>query len=268
MTRPVAVVGATGRMGRAVLAALHDVPDLYPAVALVRPGHAWEGRAGSPPVELLPDLYTTADLSAALASAAVVIDFSTPTLLPALARAAADAGIPLVTGTTGLDAAAWDALVEAAQRVAVVAAPNMSVGVTALVALAEEAAARLGPGWEAEIVEIHHRGKKDSPSGTALALGHAVARARGADLAEVEAYRGRGITGPRAPGEIGIAAVRGGDVVGEHVVYLFGEGERIELGHRATDRGIFARGAVRAARWALDAPAGLWTMRDVLGMAR
>jgi 4-hydroxy-tetrahydrodipicolinate reductase len=172
-----------------------------------------------------------------------------------------------VIGTTALNPEQDVALRRAAERIPVVFAANTSLGINLLLGLVAEVAARLGPeAWDIEIVELHHRGKIDAPSGTALALGRAAAAARGASLDAV-AQRGRdGITGPRADGAIGFAALRGGDAVGDHHVIFAGTGERLELTHRATNRAVYAKGAVRAARWLVGQPPGLYGMKEVLGL--
>jgi 4-hydroxy-tetrahydrodipicolinate reductase len=171
-----------------------------------------------------------------------------------------------VVGTSGLSGNQETAVRQAAERVPVVWAANTSLGINLLFGLVEQVAARLGPEWDIEILEMHHRGKVDAPSGTALALGRVAAAARGAAFEEV-AQRGRdGITGPRPAGAIGFAALRGGDNIGEHHVIFAGIGERLELVHRATNRGIYAKGAVRAARWLVGRPPGLYGMREVLGL--
>jgi len=180
--------------------------------------------------------------------------------------AASAAGKPILIGTTGLDAGHQRLIDDAATKIPVLQAANTSLGVNLLAHLVRDAAARLGPEWDIEIVEMHHRHKADAPSGTALLLGRAAAEARGVSLDEVS-DRGRdGITGPRTAGHIGFAALRGGSVAGEHQVIFAGEGERIELGHRAESRAIFASGAVWAALWLKDKPAGRYTMADVLGL--
>jgi 4-hydroxy-tetrahydrodipicolinate reductase len=169
-------------------------------------------------------------------------------------------------GTTGLSAAEAEVLREAAKRIPIVWAANTSLGINLLLGLVEQAAARLGPDWDIEIMEMHHRGKADAPSGTALALGRAAAAGRGVALDAV-AQRGRdGITGARKSGDIGFAALRGGDAVGDHHVIFAGAGERLELSHRATNRAIYAIGAVRAARWVIGRPPGLYGMKEVLGL--
>jgi 4-hydroxy-tetrahydrodipicolinate reductase len=195
-----------------------------------------------------------------------LVDFSSAAALQANLAVAAEAGVPIVIGTTGLGEDA-EALIEAAAgRVAVLQSANMSLGVNLLAHLVREAAARLGDDWDIEIAEMHHRHKADAPSGTALLLGRAAAEGRGVDLAAVS-DRGRdGSTGARTPGHIGFAALRGGSVAGDHQVIFAAEGERIEIGHRAENRDIFARGAVRAALWLAGKPAGRYAMTDVLGI--
>ena len=197
----------------------------------------------------------------------VFVDFSAPEALPAHMQAALEAGKPIVIGTTGLTEEHQRLIDEATGRIAVLQAANTSLGVNVLVHLVRETAARLGDDWDIEIVEMHHRHKVDAPSGTALLLGRAAAEGRGVELGAVS-DRGRdGITGPRTPGHIGFAALRGGSVAGDHQVIFAGQGERIELGHRAESREIFARGAIEAALWLKDKPAGRYSMSDVLGLA-
>ncbi len=207
------------------------------------------------------------DLAAFAARAHVLSEVSTPAALPAVLQAAEAAGRPVVVGTTGLGAEEQAAIEGAAARIPVLQAANMSLGVNLLAHLVREAAARLGPDWDIEIAEMHHRHKVDAPSGTALLLGAAAAEGRGIDLA-ASSERGRdGITGARTRGHIGFAALRGGSVAGEHLVILAGEGERVELGHRAETRAIFARGAIRAAIWLRGQRPGRYGMNDVLGRA-
>ncbi len=209
----------------------------------------------------------SADPATALADCDVLIDFSTPAASVALCQQAAAAGVAHVIGTTGLSDEDLAAIQESAQKTAVVRSGNMSLGVNLLAALVERAAGTLGPAWDAEIVEMHHRMKVDAPSGTALLLGEAAARGRGVNLSDYS-VRGRdGLTGPRKPGDIGFASLRGGTVVGDHSVIFAGAGERIEFSHRAEDRGIFARGALAAALWTRGKPPGLYSMTDVLGLS-
>ena len=196
----------------------------------------------------------------------VLVDFSSPAALEGNLHAAVGAGIPLVIGTTGLEEAHHTAIDNAARVVPILQTGNTSLGVTLLAHLVKEAAARLGPDWDIEIVEMHHRMKVDAPSGTALLLGEAAAEGRGIDILDhIESGR-HGHTGARAEGAIGFAALRGGTVAGEHSVILAGEQERITLSHSAENRHIFARGAVKAAVWLIGKPAGRYTMQDVLGL--
>ncbi|WP_226698544.1 4-hydroxy-tetrahydrodipicolinate reductase [Qipengyuania flava] len=205
--------------------------------------------------------------AAALADASdVLVDFSAPQALDANLHAAIGAGVPLVIGTTGLEDRHHAAIDEAARAVAVLQTGNTSLGVTLLAHLVREAATRLGPDWDVEIVEMHHRRKVDAPSGTALLLGEAAAAGRGIDLA-AHAERGRdGHTGARQEGAIGFAALRGGTVAGEHSVILAGEEERLTLSHSAENRSIFARGAIRAAEWLIGRASGRYAMDEVLGL--
>lgn len=192
----------------------------------------------------------------------VLVDFSSPAALPTSLDRAVDSGVPILIGTTGLGAGADEQIAGAAQKVAVLRAPNTSLGVAVLSDLVERAANTLGPDWDIEIVEMHHRMKADAPSGTALALGEAAAQGRGQPM---QAERGRDGTGlKRAEGAIGFASLRGGTVAGEHYVIFAGPDERLILSHRAQNRMIFARGALAAARFLADKPAGLYSMRDVI----
>lgn len=253
------VSGATGRMGGAVakLAAAH--PHFRFLGGLAPEG----GDADAYPK--LVTLRAAADL---LHSADAVIDFSAPAFLAELltTRAAELAGRAVVVGTTGLDDDARRALDAAAERAPVLVASNFSVGVNLLLVLAERAARALGPEYDVEIVEAHHRRKEDAPSGTALALGNAVARGREVPLDSVRRDGRSGRPGARPPGEIGFHALRGGDVVGEHSVLFLGDLETVELAHRASDRGLFAAGALRAAAWLVGRAPGRYSMRDVLGL--
>lgn len=194
----------------------------------------------------------------------VLVDFSAPGALQASLDRAVSAGVPILIGTTGLDELADQRIAAAAKEVAVLRAPNTSVGINVLRALVEQAAARLGPDWDIEIVEMHHRDKADAPSGTALLLGQAAAQARGKTLPELGRFDRFGEPHEREAGTIGFASLRGGSVVGEHAVIFATDGERIELGHRADSRMIFARGALAGARFLVGRPAGLYSMRDVI----
>lgn len=206
------------------------------------------------------------DPAALAAQCDVLIDFSSPRALGANLAAARGAGIPIVIGTTGLEPEHHAAIDDAAKAIPVLQTGNTSLGVTLLAHLVREAAARLGDDWDIEIVEMHHRMKVDAPSGTALLLGEAAAQGRGIALADNMESGRDGITGARAKGSIGFAALRGGTVAGDHSVILAGEEERITLSHHAENRTIFARGAVRAATWLLGKPIGRYTMPEVLGL--
>ena len=196
----------------------------------------------------------------------VLVDFSAPDGLKASLDRAVSAGIPILVGTTGLKPEHHAAIAEAAKSIAVIHAPNTSLGINLLRDLVEKATARLGPDWDIEILEMHHRHKVDAPSGTALMLGQAAAKGRGATVQELSRFdRISDHPHAREPGSIGYASLRGGSVAGEHVVILAADGERIELGHRADSRKIFARGALAAARFLASQPAGLYTMQDVIG---
>jgi 4-hydroxy-tetrahydrodipicolinate reductase len=211
-------------------------------------------------------ITVTDDPDALFASADAVIDFTAPDATAAHAQLAARHQTALIVGTTGLGDSHQAALHEAAKTVPVVFAPNMSVGVNLLFALTQKVAATLGVDYDIEIVEMHHRHKVDAPSGTALGLGRAAAAGRQVALDEVKETVRDGYTGARKEGTIGFATLRGGDVVGDHSVIFASEGERVELTHKASSRAIFARGAVRAAVWCQDRPAGLYSMLDVLGL--
>jgi 4-hydroxy-tetrahydrodipicolinate reductase len=275
--RRVGVCGALGRMGRMIIGGLlapaaappDDGIELTLGAALEASNNPHLGQdigplcgAGAIGVALAEE----ASLPTELSRCQVVIDFSSPHATGRLAAAAAAAGVPLVIGTTGLPAEALQAIDAAARHVAIVRSANMSPGVNVLCGLLQKASRALAD-YDAEIVEIHHRHKRDAPSGTALLLAEAIQAGRAPAAQEVRTGR-QGLVGPRPPAELGVFAVRGGDVVGDHTVLLLGSGERIELVHRATSREVFAQGALRAARWLLSAPRapGVYDMQDVLGL--
>lgn len=265
----VAIHGAAGRMGLSIAAVLDDDLDASLVAAMDREGSELVGQdmgtlGGAAP----SGVCITTDVEEFLSNVEVVIDFSAAAATGKLLPICAGQHIPMVIGTTGLDATTRAGLERAAERVPIVFAPNYSQGVNALYFLAARATELLGPGFDAEIVEIHHRHKVDSPSGTAVRLGEVVAEAKQLDPERAVTHGRSGQVGARPLEEVGVMALRGGDVVGEHTLYLVGEGERIELTHRATDRSIFARGAVRAAHWVVGRPAGLYDMADVMGIPR
>ena len=259
------VAGAGGRMGRAVVAEILRTPGATLAGGFERPGGADIGK----------DIGVLAGLDAlglsvedaaekGLARAGALIDFTAPAASVQNVKAAAERGVAHVIGTTGFSAADEAAIAEAAKTIPVVKSGNMSVGVNILTALVEKAAAALGEEYDIEVFEAHHRAKADAPSGTALMLGQAAARGRGVDFETKRAAADRG--GARKAGDIGFSVMRGGGIVGEHKVAFAGMQEVITLSHSAIDRGLFAKGAVAAARWAMGKPPGLYSMRDVLGL--
>ena len=261
----IGIPGAAGRMGRMLIREIAAAPGLELAAATDLAGSEAIGQDSGLLAGTGSNGVTIAGEAAALAAADVIIDFTSPAASVAHAAIAAKAGRALVVGTTGLAAADEAALAKAAETIPLVYCANTSVGVTLLARLVEQVAAQLVDGWDIEILEAHHHHKVDAPSGTALALGEAAARGRKVALDEVSDMVRKGQTGARRPGDIGFAVLRGGDVTGEHSVIFFGDSERVEISHKATDRAIFARGALRAARFAASASPGFFDMNDVLG---
>lgn len=264
------VLGAGGRMGRSLISAISEINGATVAAAIERPGAEVIGSDAGELAGIGPlGVAVTDDVEAAFAKADGVVDFTAPAVSVKFAEQTAAAGIVHVVGTTGLTPEQEDAIGQSASRTAIVRSGNMSLGVNLLSVLVEQAAKALGAAdWDIEVLEMHHKHKVDAPSGTALLLGDAAARGREIALAESSVRTRDGITGPRQDGTIGFATLRGGSVVGEHTVLIAGEGERIELTHRALDRSIFARGAVKAALWANGRPPGLYSMLDVLGLSK
>jgi 4-hydroxy-tetrahydrodipicolinate reductase len=239
----IGIIGSKGRMGQAI------------ADAITQAGAQISG--GADQGDAIADLVAISD---------VLVDFSSPSALEGNLDACVAAGKPIVIGTTGLEERHHFLIDDAARDIAVLQTGNTSLGVNMLAALVRQAAARLGPDWDIEIVEMHHRHKVDAPSGTALLLGEAAAKGRAMDLS-AKSERGRdGITGAREPGAIGFASLRGGSVAGDHTVMLAADNERIELTHRAENRSVFASGAVKAALWLAPQAPGRYTMNDVLGL--
>ncbi|MDX1609377.1 MAG: 4-hydroxy-tetrahydrodipicolinate reductase [Halofilum sp. (in: g-proteobacteria)] len=264
MTR-VAINGAAGRMGRNLVRACLEDPALELAAAFEHGAHPALGRdagelAGQDPA----GVALGADLSAA--NFEVIVDFTRPEVTLELLEFCCAEGVAVVIGTTGFDDAQKGGLDTAAREIPIVFAPNMGVGVNLMFDLVASAARTLGGDYDIEVVEAHHRHKLDAPSGTALRLGEVAAAARGERLEDRAVYARQGRTGERETGTIGFATVRGGDIVGEHTVLFAGDGERIEITHRASSRRLFARGAMRAAAWIAGRPAGLYGMHDVLGL--
>jgi len=261
-----AVFGAGGKMGHAIVRAAVDHAGATLAAAIERPDYpylaadatqlAGKRASGVPITDRRPDRGV----------ADVWIDFSAPAGTVANVGAAAEAGAAMVIGTTGLSATDKEKIAAAAKIIPIVQAPNMSVGVNVMLKLVADAARALGPGYDIEIVETHHRAKRDAPSGTALRLGEAAAEGAGRDFAATARYERHGDIGPRSATEIGMQTLRGGDVVGDHTVFFLGQGDRIEITHRASSRETFAHGAVRAALWLAGKGPGLFDMRDVLGL--
>jgi len=264
----VAIVGCAGRMGQMLLKLLINAPGVVVVGGTERRGSPAMGQdlgalAGVEPL----GISVTEDASLLFETADVVVDFTNPSATVLHASLAAKFGCAHVVGTTGLDADQIAAISRSAQRTAIVLAANMSLGVNLLQQVVEEVARILDPEWDIEIVEMHHRHKVDAPSGTALALGEAAARGRNVALRRVARRSRDGQVGPRQRGEIGFAALRGGDVVGDHTVIFAADGERVEITHKASSREIFARGAVKAVLWAAGKKPGLYSMRDVLGFS-
>ena len=263
----VVITGASGRMGQMLVRLLQGSDRARLVACIERAGHAWVGRdvgvcMGGAPLGVM----VTDDALEAFARAQAVIDFTAPAATVEFAALAAQARAVHVIGTTGLEADHLTRIAAAAHHAVVVRAGNMSLGVNLLVRMTQKVAQALDADWDIEVVEAHHRMKVDAPSGTALMLGQAAAEGRGVDLAEMS-DRGRdGITGARARGSIGFSAIRGGDIVGEHDVIFAADGERVVLRHVATDRAVFARGAIRAAIWGQGRKPGEYDMMDVLGL--
>ena len=261
----IAVAGASGRMGRTLVDAVLRDATLDLAAALEIKGNAHVGKdagelAGSP-----CGVKITDDVASALKRCEVLVDFTRPAGTMAHVAACRKQGVRLVIGTTGFDEAQKKDIAGAARDIAIAWSPNFSVGVNVAFRLLDVAAKALGKGYDVEIVEAHHRHKVDAPSGTALRMGEVVAGALGRELKQCAIFGREGVTGERKDETIGFATVRGGDLVGEHSVMFIGSGERVEIAHRATSRANFANGALRAARFLMSRPNGLYDMADVLG---
>lgn len=258
------ITGVSGRMGSLLTRLVRDTPEFVLHGGTDKPGSATIGLDVGLAAHTAPlEVATVDSLEQALERASVVIDFTTPAASISHARLCADARVPLVVGSTGFSPDDKAAMAEAAKRIPLVMSPNMSVGVNLVIELAATLARRLGEDFDVEVMEIHHRLKKDAPSGTANRLAEELAKALGREHDDIRTSRA-GQVGERARKEIGVQALRGGDVVGEHTVFFLGDGERVELTHRATSREQFGRGALRAAKWVLGKPVGLYDMSDVL----
>lgn len=263
----IAVTGVSGRMGRMLVETVDASERALLCAAIERPGHDWIGKDLGEVMGVSPrGIVVTDDIDEALKEAEAIIDFTAPAATIGFADAAARAGAVHVIGTTGMTAEEIAQLEPAAQKATIVRAGNMSLGVNLLVKLTKKVAAALDDDYDIEVIEAHHNQKVDAPSGTALMLGEAAAAGRGVDLEAVSDRARDGITGARKRGDIGFSAIRGGDIVGEHDVMFAAAGERIVLRHIASDRSVFARGALKAALWAHGRAPGAYDMLDVLGL--
>ena len=264
----IAVAGASGRMGRMLVEAIVQAPDTRLAGALDRAGSDSVGTDAGAFSGQLAGVAIQSDLALGLADAQYLIDFTRPEGTLQHLAWCAEHGIKMVIGTTGFDDAGKAAIRAAAEKTAIVFAPNMSVGVNVTLKLLEMAARSMAEGYDIEIVEAHHRHKVDAPSGTALKMGEVIADALGRDLKQCAVYGREGVTGERDPSTIGFATIRGCDIVGDHTVLFAGTGERIEISHKSSSRVTYAHGALRAARFLADKATGLYDMQDVLALKR
>ena len=265
-TLNIAIAGSSGRMGRTLLEAVEQSPDMRLTAALECPGSPYLEKDAGELIGTLCGVVVSDDVTAALGKSDMLIDFTRPEATMMHLASCRAKGVKMVIGTTGFSPEQKEELKAASKEIAIVFAPNMSVGVNVTLKLLEVAAKALSEGYDIEIIEAHHRHKIDAPSGTALQMGGVVAQALGRDLSEVAVYGRQGITGERAADAIGFATVRGGDIVGDHTVMFAGTGERIEISHRASSRATFAEGALRAARFLEARQSGLFDMQDVLGL--
>lgn len=262
----VVIAGVTGRMGHALLEGVFADSELELHGALDRAGNTQVGRDAGEQFGKITSVKVVDNIDEALKNADVLVDFTRPEATIQYLEACQKHQVKMVIGTTGFSSEQKLAIETAAKNIAIVFAPNMSVGVTLLINLVEQAAKVLMDGYDIEVVEMHHRHKVDAPSGTALRLGEAAAKGLGQDLKDCAIYAREGVTGEREAGKIGFATLRGGDVVGDHTVVLAGIGERVELTHKASSRATFALGALRAAKFLKDKNFGLFDMRDVLSL--
>ena len=262
----IAIAGASGRMGHMLIEAVLAAPDATLAAALDVAASPAIGKDAGDFIGRVTGCAIGSDIEAALKGADVLIDFTRPEGTLHHLEICARLGVKMVIGTTGFDAAGKRAIADAAQKVAVMFAPNMSIGVNLTLKLLELAAKTLPSGYDVEIIEAHHRLKVDAPSGTALRMGEVVAAAMGRDHDAVAVYDRKGETGVRRDDSIGYAVVRGGDLVGDHTVMFIGAGERIEVTHKASSRMTYAQGSLRACRFLRDKATGLFDMQDVLGL--
>ena len=262
----IAVAGASGRMGRMLIEAVLAAPDCQLAGALDIAGSAALGQDASAFAGRPTGVAISSDFAVALANAQVLIDFTRPEGSLAHLAVCRELGVKAVIGTTGFSEAQKTQIAGLAEHIAVVMAPNMSVGVNVVLKLLDQAARALAQGYDIEVIEAHHRHKVDAPSGTALQMGEVLAKALGRDLKDCAVYAREGVTGEREPSSIGFATIRGGDIVGDHTVLFAGTGERIEISHKSSSRAGYAQGSLRAARFLADRERGLFSMNDVLGL--
>jgi len=266
MTMKIAIAGATGRMGKMLIEAVLNTPDAQLVGALEHTGSTQVGEDAGAFLGKKTGVTITTDIAAALSGAEYLIDFTRPEGTMAHLAVAQKTGSKMIIGTTGLNAEQLDSLKIASKNLAIVFAPNMSVGVNVTFKLLEVAAKMLSEGYDIEVIEAHHRHKVDAPSGTALRMGEVIAEALGEKLDEVAVFAREGHTGERKQGSIGFATIRGGDIVGDHTVLFAGEGERIEISHKSSSRQSYAQGSLRAARFLQKQATGLFDMQDVLGL--
>lgn len=262
----IAVAGASGRMGKMLVEAISNADDIELAGALDVPGSPALGSDAAASLGKPSGILIESDFDKALATAEYLIDFTRPEGTLKHLAYCAEHGIKMIIGTTGFDDEGKAAIAAAAQKTAIVFAPNMSVGVNVTLKLLEMAAKSFAQGYDIEIIEAHHRHKVDAPSGTALKMGEVIADALGRDLNEVGVFSREGVTGERDPSSIGFATIRGGDIVGDHTVMFAGIGERVEITHKSSSRVTYAHGSLRAARFLKDKASGLFDMYDVLGL--
>jgi 4-hydroxy-tetrahydrodipicolinate reductase len=262
----IAIAGASGRMGHMLIEAVGAADDVVLAGALDQAGSPSLGQDAAGFLGKASGVTISSDVKAGLAGADVLIDFTRPEGTLTHLAACRELGVKAVIGTTGFSEVQKAQIAEHARHIAIVMAPNMSVGVNVVLKLLDTAARALSQGFDIEVIEAHHRHKVDAPSGTALAMGEVVAAALGRDLEQCAVYGREGVTGERDPSTIGFATIRGGDIVGDHTVLFAGTGERIEISHKASSRATFAQGAVRSARFLAGKASGLYGMNDVLGI--
>ncbi len=265
-TQRIAVVGSAGRMGRSLLEVVTQAPDMQLTAALEREGSPYVNKDAGELIGASCGVNVASDFAAALSGCDQMIDFTRPEATLAHLSACREHGVKMVIGTTGFSVEEKALLKAASEEIAIVFAPNMSVGVNVTFKLLEIAAKVLNEGYDIEIIEAHHRHKIDAPSGTALRMGEVIADALHRDLEKVAIYGREGVTGERQSDTIGFSTIRAGDIVGEHTAMFAGIGERVEITHKASSRMTFAMGAARAVRFLIDKPNGLFDMQDVLGL--